>query len=85
MWPRVTVSVPAPGGSLSAIGRALGILQPSPDGSIPLIGMPLQFDGERPPFRRAPPALGEGSDLIHTDQAEAPKKAARGGRPWTSR
>jgi crotonobetainyl-CoA:carnitine CoA-transferase CaiB-like acyl-CoA transferase len=38
--------------------RALGMLQPSPDGEITLLGLPLSFDGERPPFRRPPPALG---------------------------
>lgn len=38
--------------------RALGILQRSPDDAISLIGLPLSFDGERPPFRVSPPALG---------------------------
>jgi len=38
--------------------EALGMLQPSPDGDITLVGLPLSFDGVRPAFRRAPPALG---------------------------
>jgi crotonobetainyl-CoA:carnitine CoA-transferase CaiB-like acyl-CoA transferase len=38
--------------------NALGILQSSPDGEETLIGLPLSFDGERPPFVRAAPALG---------------------------
>jgi crotonobetainyl-CoA:carnitine CoA-transferase CaiB-like acyl-CoA transferase len=42
---------------------ALGILQQSPDREITLIGLPISFDGERPPFRRAPPKLG-----AHTEE-----------------
>ena len=38
--------------------KALGMLQHSPDGAITLLGLPLSFDGVRPAFRRAPPALG---------------------------
>ncbi len=38
--------------------KALGILQRSPQGDITLIGLPISFDGARPAFRRAPPALG---------------------------
>ena len=38
--------------------KALGMLQPSPDGAITLLGLPLSFDGHRPQFRRSPPALG---------------------------
>ncbi len=37
---------------------ALGIVQKSPDKSISMVGLPLLFGGERPPFRLAPPALG---------------------------
>lgn len=44
--------------------RALGILQRSPDDAISLIGLPLSFDGERPPFRVSPPALGAHTDEI---------------------
>jgi len=38
--------------------KALDILQKSPHGDITLLGLPISFDGERPEFRRAPPALG---------------------------
>ena len=38
--------------------KALGMLQQSPDGDITLLGLPLSFDGVRPPFRQSPPALG---------------------------
>lgn len=38
--------------------KALGMLQPTPDGAMELMCLPLRFDGERPPIRCAPPALG---------------------------
>jgi crotonobetainyl-CoA:carnitine CoA-transferase CaiB-like acyl-CoA transferase len=43
---------------------AVGMLLPGPNGSMPLIGIPLRFDGERPPFRSHPPALGEHSQAV---------------------
>lgn len=39
--------------------RALGIVQRVPGDDYELIGLPLSFDGERPPIRRAPPRIGE--------------------------
>ena len=47
--------------------KALGMIQESPDGRLTIMGLPLSFDGERPPFRRVAPQLGE-----HTDQILAP-------------
>jgi crotonobetainyl-CoA:carnitine CoA-transferase CaiB-like acyl-CoA transferase len=44
--------------------KAVGMLQPAPDGGVALMGVPLQFDGERPPFRRKAPELGEANDLV---------------------
>jgi crotonobetainyl-CoA:carnitine CoA-transferase CaiB-like acyl-CoA transferase len=44
--------------------QALGMVQPSPDGRLTLMGLPLSFDGERPPFRLAPPQLGEHTDEV---------------------
>jgi crotonobetainyl-CoA:carnitine CoA-transferase CaiB-like acyl-CoA transferase len=38
---------------------ALGILQQGPEGSFPTVGLPLTFDGERPPYRSAAPTLGQ--------------------------
>jgi crotonobetainyl-CoA:carnitine CoA-transferase CaiB-like acyl-CoA transferase len=38
--------------------QALGLLQPVPGSSQPLIGIPMSFDGERPLPRSAAPALG---------------------------
>jgi crotonobetainyl-CoA:carnitine CoA-transferase CaiB-like acyl-CoA transferase len=50
--------------------QALGMLQQSPDGRLTIMGLPLSFDGERPPFRRAAPQLGE-----HTEELLAPRAA----------
>ena len=38
---------------------ALGILQEGPEGAFPTVGLPLTFDGERPPYRAAAPTLGQ--------------------------
>jgi len=46
--------------------EALGMLQSSPDGRFRIMGLPLSFDGERPPFRRSPPSLGEHNDEVFT-------------------
>jgi crotonobetainyl-CoA:carnitine CoA-transferase CaiB-like acyl-CoA transferase len=43
---------------------AVGMLLAGPDGTMPLIGTPLRFDGERPPYRSHPPALGEHTDGV---------------------
>ncbi|MGE0310514.1 MAG: CaiB/BaiF CoA transferase family protein [Lautropia sp.] len=42
--------------------RALGILQAVPGSSIPLIGLPISFDGSRSAPRSASPALGADTD-----------------------
>ncbi|MEK6243149.1 MAG: CoA transferase [Pseudomonadota bacterium] len=39
--------------------KALGLLQPVPGSSKPLIGLPISFDGHRPLPRGASPALGQ--------------------------
>jgi crotonobetainyl-CoA:carnitine CoA-transferase CaiB-like acyl-CoA transferase len=44
--------------------QALEILQRSPDGAISLIGLPLSFNGQRPPFRLSPPILGAHTEEI---------------------
>ncbi len=44
--------------------EALDILQDTPDGDKTLMGLPISFDGKRPPLRRAPPKLGEDSGLV---------------------
>jgi crotonobetainyl-CoA:carnitine CoA-transferase CaiB-like acyl-CoA transferase len=42
--------------------RALGILQHRPGSELGLVGLPLSFDGIRPPFANAAPGLGEDND-----------------------
>lgn len=44
--------------------KALEMLQQSPDGSVSLMGLPLSFDGTRPPLRKKPPVLGEDTHLV---------------------
>ena len=44
--------------------QALGILQPTPDGGLLLNGLPLSFDGDRPPLRQMAPELGADSEAI---------------------
>ena len=54
--------------------KAVGMLQSAPSGTgIPLIGVPLEFDGKRPPLQRNSPALGEATDMV---TAPATKSAA---------
>ena len=48
--------------------RVLGIAQEVPGSSIPLIGLPISFDGIRPTPRHAAPALGE-----HTEDILGPR------------
>jgi crotonobetainyl-CoA:carnitine CoA-transferase CaiB-like acyl-CoA transferase len=38
---------------------AIGIFQNVPDVDLRIVGLPLSFDGERPPIRGRAPALGE--------------------------
>jgi crotonobetainyl-CoA:carnitine CoA-transferase CaiB-like acyl-CoA transferase len=44
--------------------EAVGMLQESADGKFQLMGIPLQFDGERPAFRKNPPVLAEDNGLL---------------------
>ncbi len=45
--------------------EALGIVQKDPTiDDMRLVGLPMKFDGERPPYRRTPPALGQDNDDI---------------------
>ncbi|HEX2651682.1 MAG TPA: CoA transferase [Burkholderiales bacterium] len=44
--------------------RALGLLQPVPGSSIPMIGLPISFDGDRALSRSAAPALGADTKTV---------------------
>jgi crotonobetainyl-CoA:carnitine CoA-transferase CaiB-like acyl-CoA transferase len=57
--------------------QALGMLQQSPDGRLTLMGLPLSFDGERPPFRRPAPQLGEHTDELLGPPTAQPKTVSR--------
>jgi len=52
--------------------QALGIVQQGPQGALPTVGLPLRFDGERPDYERAAPALGE-----HTEEVMARVRAPK--------
>jgi crotonobetainyl-CoA:carnitine CoA-transferase CaiB-like acyl-CoA transferase len=43
---------------------ALGILQQAPDCDMRLVGLPLSFNGQRPPFRATAPKAGEHNELV---------------------
>jgi crotonobetainyl-CoA:carnitine CoA-transferase CaiB-like acyl-CoA transferase len=63
--------------------KALGIVQDSPQGDISLVGLPISFDGARPAFRQAPPALGAHTAEIlgePAQAAEAEQAGVRAGR-----
>ena len=55
---------------------ALGIVQKGPDGALPTLGLPLRFDGERPAYERAAPALGEHGSLPLFDAAPPSSRIA---------
>jgi crotonobetainyl-CoA:carnitine CoA-transferase CaiB-like acyl-CoA transferase len=55
--------------------QALGMLQPPPDGGVPLMGVPISFDGERPPFRNSAPPLGNATEAVLGTSAK-PKAAS---------
>src|SRR5262249_35362570 len=44
--------------------RALGIIQQKRDSTLGLVGLPLSFDGVRPPFAKTAPALGEDNQAL---------------------
>ena len=65
-----TAGVPsAPVLSLDEVTRdpqfeAVEMMQSDPDETVRLAGIPLRFDGARPPLRHPAPALGEANDIL---------------------
>lgn len=51
--------------------KALGMLQPTPDGTMQLMGLPISFDGTRPALRRGPVVLGGDTALVLGADADA--------------
>lgn len=47
--------------------QALGMLQSLPGSDRGLVGMPISFDGQRPPLRNWAPALGEHDDEVRQE------------------
>lgn len=39
--------------------KALGIIQRAPDSEMSLIGLPLSFNGQRPPYKNSAPSIGQ--------------------------
>jgi crotonobetainyl-CoA:carnitine CoA-transferase CaiB-like acyl-CoA transferase len=56
--------------------KALGILQKDPKLDLTLVGLPLEFDGVRPPYRFSAPKLGEHNDILSDANITTAKKAA---------
>jgi crotonobetainyl-CoA:carnitine CoA-transferase CaiB-like acyl-CoA transferase len=50
--------------------QAIGIVREVPEVGLPTIGLPLSFDGERPPIRTAAPRLGEHNAEIRGEAAD---------------
>ena len=46
---------------------ALGMLHPPPGMTLPLMGLPISFDGQRPPVRHGAPALGADNEAVKGD------------------
>jgi len=44
--------------------EAIGIIQRLPGDDYDVVSLPISFDGQRPPIRRAPPRLGEHNEEI---------------------
>jgi crotonobetainyl-CoA:carnitine CoA-transferase CaiB-like acyl-CoA transferase len=71
-WAKILEAAGIPNGPINTLDqvvadaqtRALGIIQKRPDSELELVGLPLSFDGERPPFTKAAPALGEDNDSV---------------------
>jgi crotonobetainyl-CoA:carnitine CoA-transferase CaiB-like acyl-CoA transferase len=84
-WQRILDAADVPNAPMQTIAevlehpqtKALGMLQPSPDGQITLLGLPLSFGGARPGFRKSPPSLGAHTEEIFGTAAGAVRDAKR--------
>ena len=69
-WAKLFEAAGIPNGPLHTIDQvvadpqtlALGMIQRLPGSALGLVGLPLSFDGIRPPFAKPAPALGEDND-----------------------
>ncbi len=66
-WSAVLDDAGVPCGPINSVDQvvehpqtaALGMIQRSPDNALSLVGLPISFDGIRPPFTRPAPGVGE--------------------------
>jgi crotonobetainyl-CoA:carnitine CoA-transferase CaiB-like acyl-CoA transferase len=54
--------------------NALGMVNAVPGADLNLVGLPLSFDGERPPMRRRAPSLGEHNREIFGEAESPPRR-----------
>lgn len=47
--------------------KAMGMMQEPPEGELPLMGLPLRFDGDRPAYRQLAPTLGRDTAEVTGD------------------
>ena len=71
-WAKLLDAASIPNGPIHTLDQvaadpqveALGMIQRQAASALALIGLPLSFDGERPAFTKAAPALGEDNDTV---------------------
>jgi crotonobetainyl-CoA:carnitine CoA-transferase CaiB-like acyl-CoA transferase len=71
-WAEMLEAAGIPNGPINALDQvvtdaqtqALGIIQKRAGSELALVGLPLSFDGERPPFTKPAPALGEDNGSV---------------------
>ncbi|MBV8493065.1 MAG: CoA transferase [Alphaproteobacteria bacterium] len=71
-WARLLETTGIPNGPIHTLDQVvadaqvqeLGMIQKRPGSDLELIGLPLSFDGLRPPFTKPAPALGEDNESV---------------------
>jgi crotonobetainyl-CoA:carnitine CoA-transferase CaiB-like acyl-CoA transferase len=71
-WARLLEGAGIPNGPIHTLDqvvadaqtRALGMIQKRPGSDLELVGLPLSFDGARPPFAKPAPMLGEDNETV---------------------